>query len=94
MRAGEGRERHHAARAVAHIPFVDVIRQHAERRRGLHVDFFHSAAVDEVVDVGRAPGGGEGIVDVVDRYAQRLSLALIDIDLQLRAVVQAVVAHA
>jgi hypothetical protein len=36
----------------------------------------------------------QGVVDIVDRDAQRLRLTLIDIHLKLRAVVKAVMANA
>ena len=57
-------------RAVAHVPAVEILRQHAERRVALHEDLLDAAAVDEVVDVGRAPGGAERVVDVGDRQAR------------------------
>ena len=93
MRGGEGGERHHAACAVTHVPFVDVAGQHAERCGSLHINLLHPAAIDKVVDVGGTPGGRQRVVDVIDGDAQRLRLALVDIDLQLRAVIQAIVTH-
>ena len=39
----ERRERHHLALAVAHVPAVEVLGLHAERRVGLHVDALRAA---------------------------------------------------
>src|SRR5271155_2451714 len=48
-------EWHHLARAVAHIPVVEILGQHARGGIALDVHLLHSTAIDEVVDIGRAP---------------------------------------
>ena len=93
LRGGEGRERHHAALRVAHVPAVQVLGQHAEGRVALHVDLFHAALVDEVVDVGGAQDGAQRGVDVGERKAQRAGFFLVDVDLILGRVLEAVGAH-
>ena len=80
--------------AAAHIPAVQILRRHAIGRVALHIDALDAAAVDEIVDEGAAPGGAQGGVDVGERHAQRVGLGLVDVDMQLRRVVQAVGAHA
>ncbi len=93
-RGGEGGEGDHAAIFVTDIPKINIIRQHTIFRCGLNIDFLHATTVHKVVDVARSPGCLQGVVDIVNRYAQRLRFPLVNINLQLRAVVQAVVAHA
>ncbi|MNC50105.1 hypothetical protein D3C75_993260 [compost metagenome] len=90
MRAGKGGERYHLAAVTLHVPLVEIVRQHAVRRIGLHIDLFHPTAIDKVINVGAAPGGRQRLVDVVNRNPQRLGLGLIDINLELRRVLQAI----
>ena len=52
-----------AGRRLPHHPFVEVGRQRAIGRVGLHIDALHPPAIDKVVDVSAAPGGREHIVD-------------------------------
>ena len=94
MRTGKGGERHHAASIISDKPAVNIIRQHAERRGGLDIHFFHAAAIHKVIHIARPPRRLQGVVDIVDRHTQRLRLTLIDIHLKLRAVVEAVMANA
>jgi hypothetical protein len=82
---GERRERDHGAGPVAHVPAVDVLGLHAKRGVALQVDALGAAAVDEVVDVAAAPGGGEGRVDVGECEAEGGGLLAVDVDLVLRA---------
>ncbi len=93
-RRGEGGEGHHAAVFVAHVPLVNIIGQHAVLRGRLDIDLFHAAAIHKVVHIAGAPGRLQRVIDIVDGNAQRLRFTLIDIDLHLRAVVEAVMANA
>ena len=56
---------------------------------GLDVDALDPAAVDEVVDVGAAPGRRDGLVDLADIEAERARLVLVDVDVELRRVFEA-----
>ena len=67
---------------------------HARGRLALHVDLFHPALVKKIVNVSAAQRGGQGGVDVAGAQAQGARLAIINVDLELRRVVQAVAAHA
>ena len=78
----------------AHIPAIEIIRRHAVGRVALHIDPLDPVAVDEIVDKGSAPGRRKGGVDVGGRNPQRIGLCLIDIDMKLLGVVQAVGPHA
>ena len=63
MRGGErGITAPSPALVVPHIPAVDVLGLHAQRRIGLQVDFFNATLVDEVVDVGNCPNVDESVV--------------------------------
>ena len=53
---GEGREGHHLALLVAHVPGIQVLRQHAMGGVGLEIDPLDPALVDEIIDIGTAPG--------------------------------------
>ena len=94
LATGEGAERHHAALVVAHIPLVQVFRGHACVGHALQVDLLHSTAVDEVVDVTGTPGDRQGAVDVRQREAEGAGALVVDQQLVLRFVTQAVGAHA
>ena len=59
-----------------------------------HVHFLHTTAVDEVVNVATAPGCAQCGVDVADGHTQRLRFLLVDVDLVLRRIFQAVRTHA
>ena len=41
-------------------PVVQILRLGPERTVALHIDPLHPPAIDEVIDVGAAPGGGKG----------------------------------
>ena len=88
--AGEGGEGHHLAVGVARVPVVQVLGHHAEGCVGLEIDLFHTPLVDEVVDIGAAPGGSERGVDVREREPERAGLGAIDLDLELRLVLASV----
>ncbi|MNI40132.1 hypothetical protein D3C73_943370 [compost metagenome] len=59
----------------------------------MHVHLLHPTTVDEVVDVATAQGNRQGVVDVGDGNAQGTGLLVIDFQLVLRFVVQAVRTH-
>ncbi|MNC44252.1 hypothetical protein D3C75_931520 [compost metagenome] len=94
MRRGKRGERHHSAIFIAYIPLVNVFRQHAVFRPRLHIHLLHTTTIHEIVHVARTPGGLQRVIDIINRYTQRLRFTLIDIDLHLRAVVQTIVANA
>ena len=72
MGGGKGGKGHHLpGRALTHHPLVEIVRQCAIGRVGLHIDALHTTAIDEVVDIGAAPGGAEHIVDIGLGQAQR-----------------------
>ena len=83
---GEGRERHHFTPAVAHVPKTQVLRQHARVDLALHEYPLDAVAIDELVDVGRAPAGAQGIVDGADRKTERARLFPVDVELVLRLI--------
>ena len=56
---------------------------------GLDVDALDPAAIDEVVDVGPAPCGGDRLVDLADVETERARLVLVDLDIELRRVFEA-----
>jgi len=62
-------------------------------RVGLQIDLLDAPAVDEVVDVGPAPGDGDGLVDGFDRDPEGARLRVVHLQLELRDVVLAVRAH-
>ena len=74
--------------AVAHEPALGVLRQHAERRVGLHVHALGAPLVDEVVHVGDAPGGREQRVHVGERDPERGGLLRVHVELVLRGVLE------
>ena len=76
------------------MPAVQILGRHAIGRVALHVDALDAAPIDEIVDVGRTPGGAERLVDVGKLHAQRSGLGLVDLDVELWRVVQAVGANA
>ena len=61
-----------------------------EARVALQKHLLDAVAIDELIDVGRAPAGAERVVDVADRYAERARLFPVDVQLVLRLIVQAV----
>ena len=89
----ERRERRHRSGDGTHVPALQILRHHPERRVALHVHALHAAAIDEVVDVRTAPRGRQRRVDVGYRNAERVRFRLIDVEVQLRRVVEAVLAH-
>ncbi|MNB89842.1 hypothetical protein D3C75_368890 [compost metagenome] len=93
MGSREGRERNHLTIAAAYIPVVNIVRQHTVLRFGHHVHLLHATTVDEVVDVATAPGCAQCGIDVANRNAQRLCFFLVDINLVLRSIFQAVRTH-
>ena len=60
----------------------------------LHVDLLDAALVDEVVDVGAAPGRRQRGVHVRHRQSQRAGVHAVDVDAELRRVFLPVRAHA
>src|SRR3546814_16735142 len=69
---------------VCSSDLVEIGGQGAEGRVGLHIDALHPATVDEIVDIGAAPGGAQHIVDAVLSEAQDRELLGVDVDLELR----------
>ena len=88
--SAETRHGNHLARVVAHVPAAHVLGQHAVRGIGLQINLLDPSPFDEVVDISRSPGGGQRGIDVRKRQAQRLGLLAVDLDAELRGVVQPV----
>ena len=86
----QGGKRHHAANGITHIPFVQIFRYHARVRLGLQIDLLDPALVHKVVDVGAAPAGLQGFVDVAQGNAERARLGLVHVDAELGHVFQTV----
>jgi len=92
---GEGGEGNHlAGRVRPHHPFVEIARQRAIGRIGLHINALHPAAIDEIIDVAAAPGGCQHIVDIALGQPQNGQFFGIDIDLELWRIFQRGGAHA
>src|SRR3546814_3598601 len=68
------------------FPYTTLFRS----RIGLHIDALHPVAVDEVVDIAAAHRRADRIVDVGLGDAQRARSLLIDVQLELRRILQAV----
>ncbi len=90
---GEGGEGHHLAAAVADVPVADILRHHPVSGVGLDIDLLDPAVLDEVVDVGAAPGGGQHAVGVVHRNPHGAGPHVVDVELELRGIVLAVGPH-
>ncbi len=79
----EGGKRHHGSAAAAHIQLLHILRVHAVRGVGLHVHFLDSVVgIEKIVDVARAPGNREGLVDVGGADAKSRSFFAVDIDFE------------
>src|SRR5690606_32743857 len=68
----------------------EVLRRYARRRLALYVDTLDAVAIQEVVDVGSAPGCGHRGVHIGERQAHRANSFIVDDDLVLRLIVHAV----
>src|SRR3546814_10053998 len=53
------------------LPLAEIFGLHAGRVDALDIDLLDAATINEVVHIGRAPGGADRGVDVADRHAQR-----------------------
>ena len=91
--AGKGREGHDRARGVQHVQLQDVLGLHAVLGIGLHHDALQTSLVGEVVHVGGAHHRGQRAADGRKRHAQGIGLLAVDVDLQLRSVIQTVHPH-
>ncbi|KIT90093.1 hypothetical protein QT21_00180, partial [Staphylococcus aureus] len=90
LAAGEGRERHHLVGGVAHVPLLQVFRAHARIGSALQVDLLDPTTVDEVVHIAGTQGDRQGVVDIGDGHAQGTGAFVVDGQLVLRLIVQAV----
>src|SRR5208283_5758178 len=90
---GKGGKRHHLAVLIADVPAIDVLRQHPVAGIGLEIDLLDPAVLNEVVDVGAPPGGGEDVVDITQRDPDSTGPDVIDIELELGRIVLAIGAH-
>ena len=79
-------QRHHLAVLVADLDQVDVLDAVAEAALGLDGDLPVPAELVEAVDVERAEVNLQGLVDVVERHAQRVDLGAVDVHEELRRV--------
>ena len=79
---------------LSDVELQQVVGLHAVGRVGLDDDALQPPGVREVVDVVRAERGRQHGVDVVERDAERARPVAVDVDLQLRRVLEPVGAHA
>src|SRR6185437_3118179 len=84
--SGEGC--HALAVRSAHVEVLNVLRLLTVGLVRLDVHALDATAVDEVVDVGSAPGARDGRVDLADVEAKRPRLVLIDVDAELRSILE------
>ena len=66
---------------------------HARGCLALYIDFFHPALVEKVIHIGAAQRRRQGAVDIAGTQAQGSGLAIVNADLELRCIVQAVAAN-
>ena len=76
------------------MPARQIIRLHTAKGLALDIHTFDTATIQEVVDVAGAPRGGERLMDIGNGHAQCTGLLAIDIQAQLRCVLDAVGTHA
>src|SRR3546814_17249291 len=74
---------------VCSSDLFEILRHLAELLVRLEVDPLGAAPIEEIVDVGTAPGPRDFRVDRTEVEAERARLVLVDLDLQLRCVLQA-----
>ncbi|MNN12785.1 hypothetical protein D3C81_1257900 [compost metagenome] len=79
--------------AIAYVPLLQVFGVHPRGGLALDVDFLDAATVDEVVDVVGTQGNRQGGVDIGDGHAQCAGAFVVDAQLVLRLIVQAVRAY-
>ena len=70
-----------------------VIALHAAGGFGLHDHALHAPLVGEVVHIAGAQGGGQGAIDGIKAHAQRIGFVAVNVDLQLRCILQTIGAH-
>ncbi|OJH16389.1 hypothetical protein BLX88_23930, partial [Bacillus obstructivus] len=85
---GEGAIGHHVTIAATDVIFVEILGLEAEGGVGLDKHPFDAPAIDEIVDIGAAPRGRDRGIDLREIQPQRTRLVLIDIDLELRRILQ------
>src|SRR3546814_19766095 len=76
-----------STRTYTLFPYTTLFRSELLVR--LEVDPLGAAPIEEIVDVGTAPGPRDFRVDRTEVEAERARLVLVDLDLQLRCVLQA-----
>ena len=77
-------ERRHLALGVPHIKVIDFVRADAVLGLGLQVNLPLAAEAIELVDVGSAEKGLQGLIDLAELQALFQYAILIDIDIELR----------
>src|SRR5207245_56030 len=91
---GKSGKWHHGAAGVAHIELLQVVRVHAVPGVRLRVHLLDAAVgIEKVVDIARAPGNREGLIDVGYADAEGGGFLAIDIDLERRVVLLPAEAH-
>ena len=78
-------QRHHFIVLVAGIEPADRLRLKPKRVLGLDVDLVDAVQKVEVVHVGRTQVALQGTEDRVERHAQRLGFAAVDVQIELGA---------
>src|SRR3546814_2101655 len=79
-----GRERHHLAARVPHMPGIEILGLHAVFGSRLEEHALDATPVDEVVDIAPAPGGGERGVHIGEIEAESARLLPVDLAGELR----------
>ena len=78
---------------IAGVEFQQVVRLHARGCIGLNHHALQAPLVREVVDIAGAQSSGQRRVDRIEGDAQCVGLVAVDVDLQLRGILQPVWPH-
>ena len=88
--AGERGQRYELALAIAHVDLQQIPLLHACGGVGLYHDALQASLVREVVHVARTQCRGERRIDGIERHAQGIGFVTVDVDLQLRRILQSI----
>ena len=84
MSGGKGRKRRHVSGQVSHIKTLDIRREHAFGRVGLHINPFNPPSLNKIIHISATEGRCNRVMDGVDRYAQHTGALPVDIQSELR----------
>ena len=86
----EARQWNSLALGIGHIQPQKIVGLHACHGIGLNHNALQPTLVGEVVDVCRAQGSGDGAVDGIKADTQCTGLVAINVELQLRSILQSI----